>query len=187
MNTKNKKINNKTEGVIAGLVNLAGISAGIIILAIGSIMFLENIFKYYIFNIKNDYYGNSDWVCEKYNIEKAEIDKLLETKVGNITPIAGGPLKLSQAEINMVTFGPDFDNLNSKQFQKQQKKQDLQLTAEEKEKIKNYYQKCIEKTKKEDTERFANQVRRNIATALAFIFVGLPLIIFYQRRRKNNQ
>lgn len=161
--TKNKKTENqnitKAESIISNLINLAGVTIGIIILSIGAIMFFKSIFKLYILDIKQDRYNSFDYQCNIYDIDRIEASRL--TGIGDIEPAA----------------------INLERKQKENKK----LTEEEKEFLRKKYQECKEKVKKENEENFVRGQKIDIADSIAFILVGIPLIYFYQRRRKSKK
>ena len=140
--------------IVSSLVNLVGVTAGIIIVAIGSIMFLESIFKIYIFDIKEDKYNSFEYRCDQFDIDNIEARRLL---------------------------GQDFGPIHAKTIVKDIKN----LSEEEKEFLRKKYNQCVEDAKQKSQKQYLNNRKMNIATGLAFIIVGFPLLYFYQRRRKR--
>ena len=74
MSEKNK---NKAVKIIKSLIALVGVTAGIIISAIGAIMFLQSMFKLYLFDIKQDRYDSWEYRCQQYDIDSVEARRLL--------------------------------------------------------------------------------------------------------------
>ncbi len=161
---KNKKIenyqtNSKAEGIISNLINLSGVTIGIIILSIGAVTLFQSFFKLYIFDIKKDTYGSSYYKCEIFNIDTVRANEIMGRKV---------PFDLDMRV--------EVKNKNIKN-----------LTKEDKDFLRNKYQECVKESKKEDMDNFQRGQKTNIAEGLAFILVGIPLIYFYQRRRRSKK
>lgn len=147
----------KAEAVIKSLVQLVGVTAGIIILSIGAIIFLESIFKLYIFDLKEDRYNNFDYRCEKYNVDSIRANKLLG-------------------------FQDEF--MLTKPIVKNDKKIE-KLTQEDIEFLEKKYKECKKEAQKEAEKEFQKREKMDIAERIAFILVGFPLLYFYQRRERN--
>jgi hypothetical protein len=163
-NNKNKKENvvtaSKAEGIIKSLVNLVGVTAGIIIVSIGSIMFLESVFKIYIFDIKEDRYNSFEYRCEQFDIDSVEARRLVGTNLN--MPVSLSPVKENSQKIS-------------------------KLTKEDKEFLRKKFEECKKETKKEAQEDFERREKMDIAEGIAFMLVGFPLLYFYQRRRKTRK
>ena len=148
----------KAVGVIKSLVSLVGVTVGIIISVIGAIMFLESIFKLYVFDVQEGRYSNYTYRCEQYDIDSIEARRL----VG-------------------MDFGPAI------QVKTPSTKKIAKLTEAEKKKLREQYTKCKKEAKEEAHKSFVNGEKMDIATGIAFILVGLPLLYFYQRKRKDRK
>ncbi len=125
-------------------------------------MFLSAIFNLYVFNIKTPEYAYSDYYkCDIFDVDRIEASILLGS---NSSP--------------EIALKPPTS--------KAQKEKISQLTEEQKKKLREKYQECIEKVKKDNEEKFRISEKRHIATGLSFMIVGFPLIFFYQRRKKGT-
>ena len=164
-NKENKKVENNTASVskavdiIKNLVNLVGITAGIIIASIGGVMFLNSILKLYIFDIKTDRFSSFEYRCNQFDLDNIRARKLV-----------GGGFNPMPIEVEMI----------EKNNQKNKK-----LTEEDKKFLKKKYEECIEKAKKDDEEAFVQRKKMDLTDGLAFLIVGFALLFFYQRRKKN--
>ncbi len=150
----------KAGEIIKNLVNLVGVTAGIIIVSIGAIMFLESVFKIYIFDLKQDRYNRFDYRCEKFDIDSIEAMRL--------------------------TGRGDLGVLNEVQLSATKKTEKAKkLTKEEKDFLRKKYQECKKEVKIEAQKDFERGEKMDIAEGIAFMLVGFPLLFFYQRRRKK--
>ncbi len=156
---------NKTVGIVKSLINLVGVTAGIIITAIGAIMFLDAVFKLYIFDIKQDRYTSLDYRCQQYDIGSIEANRILgnDLIMGPIPAVGISPRKTNERESGK------------------------ELTEEEKEFLQKKFKECKEEARKSAEENFRRGEKMDIASGLAFVLVGLPLLYFYQRRRREDK
>jgi hypothetical protein len=168
MSDKNKKQNpmasSKAEGIIKSLVNLVGVTAGIIIVSIGAVMFLESIFKIYIFDLKQDRYSRFDYRCEQYDIDSIKARKLI-----------GDRDFLMEGALNVAPIKQAKDKKNKK------------LTKEEEKFLERKYKECKLEAKTEAEKDFQRKEKMDIAEGIAFMLVGFPLLYFYQRRRRSKK
>ncbi len=152
--------NSKAVKIVKSLINLVGVTAGIILASIGAIMFLSAIFNLYVFNIKSPEYSYGDYYkCDIFDVDRIEASILLGSN--------NSPEIALKAPTNKV-----------------QKEKVSQLTEEQKKKLREKYKECVEKLKKDNEEKFKTSEKRHIATGLSFMIVGFPLIFFYQRKKK---
>jgi len=169
--TKDKKENigvtSKAEGIIKSLVNLVGVTAGIIIVSIGSIMFLESVFKIYIFGIDHGRYNSFAYRCDQFDIASVEARRLIGTNTNLTVDVA--MLELPEKR------------LNSKDEKKQKQKR---LTKEEVQFLQTKYKECKKEAKQEAKENFERGEKMDIAEGIAFMLVGFLLLYFYRRKRR---
>ena len=150
---------NKAVKIVKSLVGLVGVTAGIIISAIGAIMFLESIFKVYVFDVQNGRYNNYEYRCEQYDVDSIEARRLVGDNIHMLETKA--PVKNKDAI--------------------------KELTEKQRTFLKNKYKECKIESKEDSYKDFINGEKMDIATGIAFILVGLPLLYFYQRRRKDKK
>jgi len=156
---------NKAVKIIKSLTDLVGVTAGIILASIGAIMFLNSVFNLYIFNIKTPEYMYSDeYRCSQFDVDRIEAERL--------TGRGAGPVAMQLGAPNMTAVSNP-------------RAQAPELTKEQKEALQKKFKECKEKVRKESEEKFETGEKRHIATGLAFMIVGFPLIFFYQRRKRN--
>ena len=169
--TKNKNKENfqsahtvsKAEGIIKNLVNLVGVTAGIILTSIGAIMFLDSVFKLYVFDVKQDRYNNWEYQCQQYDIDSIEARRLVgDNFVGPLGAIEIRP-------------------------KKEVEKEDKKLTKEEKEFLEKKFKECKKEAKETAEKNFQRREKMDIADGIAFMVVGFALLYFYQRRRKSKK
>lgn len=154
----------KAEGIIKSLVTLVGVTAGIIIMAIGVIMFLESVFKIYVFDLKQDRYNSYEYRCQQYDVDSIKANRLLGNR--GLMPI--------ELELGMAQSG------NGKTDK------DKDLTKEDIKFLKEKYSECKKEVKEEAEKNFQRGEKMDIAEGTAFMIVGFALLFFYQRRRKNK-
>jgi len=148
------------EGIIKSLVSLVGVTAGIIITAIGVIMFLESVLKIYIFDLKQDRYNSFEYRCEQYDIDSIEARRLMERDFDGV-----------RVDIAM--------NPSSEKVKK--------LTKENKKFLQNKYKECKKEAKEEAEKQFQRGEKMDIAEGIAFMITGFTLLYFYQRKRRSNK
>ena len=164
---KNKKIINsitntpKSINIIKNLVNLVGVTIGIIISSIGVIMFLESVLKLYIFDLKQDRYNSFEYRCQQYDIDSIEAQRLIGQ--GDFIPM----------DINLKRQS------NTNKIKK--------LTREDKRFLQNKYKECKKESKEEAEKQFQRGEKMNIAEGIAFMVTGFTLLYFYQRRKKSKK
>ena len=150
--------------IIRSLINLVGVTAGIIITSIGAILFFNALFNLYVFKIDQPEFGpDRTYLCDEYNVDLIEARRL----AGNLGRPRG-------------TMAPPPKSANVGEVAGKK------LTEAQKAKLRKKYNQCLEKAKKENKQRFRISQKRRIATGLSFVLVGIPLILFYQKRRKEN-
>lgn len=147
----------KATEIIKNLVNLVGVTAGIIITAVGSIMLINSVLKVYVFGIEVNSHFDPKWTCEKYDWETREFKKL---------------------ENNMLSSDVNV-NININNDKKE-------LTQEQKEELDKKHKECLlDEEIKAKNKYFANK-KEEMGDGLAFLIVGLPILFFYQRRKNKN-
>jgi len=159
---KNPSTTGKVEGIIRSLVSLVGVTAGIIITTIGVIMFLESIFKIYVFDLKQDRYNRFDYRCEQFDVDSIEARRLM-----------------GQGDFNNIARIDIAIKPSSEKAKK--------LTKEDKEFLQNKYKECKKEAKEEAQNDFQRSEKMDIAEGIAFMITGFTLLYFYQRKRKTTK
>jgi len=149
----------KVTKIIKNLISLIGVTAGIVITAIGAIMLISSFLKVYVFHIQSDGYNDYVYQCRQFDIDTIEADRLVGNNLGS-KPVAVNPVS---------------------------EKQILKLTEEEKEKLRKKYKECQQEARKKSHEKFLIREKIHLATGIAFVVVGLPLLFFYQKRNRREE
>ena len=149
--------------IIKSLISLVGVTAGIILVSVGGVMFLNSLFNLYVFKLQDEY--RDDYKCQIYDLDAIEAQKLL----GYDNP---RPIPLS------VGVAPTSSEIKKEKI--------VNLTEEQKEKLKRKYRECKKEAEAESQRRYELGQKRSFATGLSFLLVGLPLIFFYQGRRRRK-
>jgi hypothetical protein len=144
----------KAVKLVISLINLVGVTAGIIIGSIGAIMFLNAVFTLYLFGIDTAKYNNFEYRCDAFDVDR------IGAKL--ITGIDTHGLSISGITTNIQ-----------------------ELTKEQVETLREQYNECKEQASADAKEEFVMDQKRNMATGMAFMIVGFPLMYFYQRKRKD--
>ncbi len=141
--------------IVKSLIDLVGSAAGIVIVAIGGIMFLNALFNLYVFKIESPAYTSNLYKCDVF-----DVDRLWATSLtGAPTPVA-----LPDSPVRKIqNFGD--------------------LSQEDIKKLRQKYDECVKEVKEQERQEFYTNQKRSMATGLAFMIVGFPLIFFYQRRK----
>ena len=150
---------NKIAEIIKNLINLIGVTAGIVITAIGAIMLISSFLKVYVFHIQSDGYNDHVYQCRQFDIDTIEADRLVGNNLGS-KPVAVNPVS---------------------------EKQILKLTEEEKKKLRKKHKECLLEAEQKSHEKFLTREKIHLATGIAFVVVGLPLLFFYQKRNRREE
>ncbi len=153
---------NKTVKIIKSLIDLVGVTAGIVISSVGAIMFLNAVFNLYVFQISEPRYAISDeYECAVFDVDKIEAQML--------TGVNAGPVAM-----------PLDKNATAKQG-----KELIKLSKEQKNDLRKKYEKCKKDLEEKNQKLFETDQKRSMATGLSFMIVGFPLLYFYQRKKKG--
>ena len=160
----NKEYNTKAVTIISKLINLVGVTAGIILVSIGGIMLLQAMLKLYVFGIEQGRFASQDYfTCGVYDIDRMHAQSL--------THIPSGPQPLEIAPPKFATQKP------AKTYE--------DLSAEDKEFLRTKYEECIKKEKEGQIKSFKRDKKMDIADGVAFLLIGALLLFFYQRKKKK--
>ncbi len=155
---------NKTVKIVKSLINLVGVTAGIVISSVGAIMFLNAVFNLYVFQISEPRYSmSSDYECAVFDVDRIEAQML--------TGVSAGPAAI-----------PLEKGLPAKQDKTQ-----VRLSEEQKEKLRKKYEQCKKELAEKNQKLFETDQKRSMATGLSFMIVGFPLLYFYQRKKKGAE
>ncbi len=148
----------KITKIVNNIINLIGVTVGIVITVIGAIMLISSFLKVYVFHIEYKYDGCNDFSynkCEQFDIDTIGANRLMGNKPVTLSPTS--------------------------------EKQILKLTKEEKEKLRKKYKECQQEAEQKSHEKFLIREKNHLATGIAFVIVGLLLLFFYQKRNRKNK
>lgn len=163
----------KKGGIVKNLINLVGVTAGIILMSIGAITFFNVFLQNYVFGVDGERYGYERTIeerCDMYNPDKEELNEAMK-KLGTTDP--------RYMPVEYVA------TLQVKDKKEKKDKIKEKLTENEKKILKDKYNKCLADEKTKDERRIKNNNGRQMAWGLAFLIVGTPILWFYHRRRED--
>ncbi len=150
---------NKVTEIIKNLINLIGVTVGIVIMSIGAIMLISSFLKVYVFHIEYNGYDDFSYKCEQFDVDFIEANRLRGNNFGSKPAI-----------------------MNS-----ENEKQVAKLTEAEREKLRKKYKECKKEAQQEAHKKFLVQEKIHLATGIAFVVVGIPLLIYYQKRSRKEK
>jgi hypothetical protein len=147
---------NATE-IIKKLINLVGVTSGIIITAIGSIMLISSFLKLYVFGIEKGAHFDPKWSCNIYDIEEKITNDLL----------------YSAKNVHILEI--DSENKNIKKV----------FSEKEKEELAKKHKKCILDENQKEKEKYFLSKKENMADGLALLIVGFTILLIYKMKKKR--